>query len=308
MLTFIVNPNAGGEKGYRVWKRLERRLIKQKAEYQVYLTGARGEAREIAYQLTEPGAPDPGILVAVGGDGVMNEVVDGVRITDTLVLGYIPTGKNSDLKRGLRLPRTPAASLKKMLSGGEIREVDYGVVDYGDDEPRHRRFLVNCGCGFDAAVTEVRREFVSRHFMGIPVISRAALFLISCRALFRTRTVRGYVVLDEGRRVELNNIFLLSAQIQPTAAGLKLGAGTRNTDGEFTVCILHNRSRIQLLRILLTAFFRNPAGFAGVRSYGCRELRVSLEEPVPMHTDGEDCGEHSELHLRGVRRKLKILC
>ena len=88
----------------------------------------------------------------------------------------------------------------------------------------------------------------------------------------------------------------------------ELGAGTRNTDGEFTVCILHNRSRIQLLRILLTAFFRNPAGFAGVRSYGCRELRVSLEEPVPMHTDGEDCGEHSELHLRCVRRKLKILC
>ena len=72
MLYFIVNPNAGGVNGYKVWKRLERRLVRKKTEYQVVLTGGRGEARLIAAELTEK---DPGdeeiILAGVGGDGTM---------------------------------------------------------------------------------------------------------------------------------------------------------------------------------------------------------------------------------------------
>ena len=79
MLTFIVNPNAGGEKGYRIWKRMERRLIKKNIAYQVLLTGGRGEAQAIAAELTADlnqrvreaaGEPaEPMTLVAVGGDG-----------------------------------------------------------------------------------------------------------------------------------------------------------------------------------------------------------------------------------------------
>ena len=67
MLVFLVNPNAGGERGYRVFKKLERRLLRTKTEYQVYVTGGTGEARQLAAKLTE--APDDKelTLVAVGG-------------------------------------------------------------------------------------------------------------------------------------------------------------------------------------------------------------------------------------------------
>lgn len=309
MLTFIVDPNAGGEKGYRIWRRLERRLIRQGEEYQVFLTGAEGEARDIASQLTRDTSGDCGTLVAVGGDGLMNEILDGVHISDSLRLGFIPIDKRSDLARGLKLPKKPAACLDHILSGSRYTEQPYGVVDYGDSEPGHRRFLVNCGCGFDAVVTEVLKSYTREHFTGIPVISKLTKFLIFCRCLFASRTVPGYVILDGARRVELNNIFLVSAQIQPTGCGgLKLASGVRRENGQFVVCILHNRSKLQLLRVVLAAFVANPSGFAGVRDYGCKEMKVVLESPLPMHTDGESCGSHTEFTMRCIQRKLTFLC
>ncbi len=319
MLTFIVNPNAGGEKGYRIWKRMERRLIKKKIEYQVLLTGGRGEAQAMAAELTQglnavPGeeggeVPEPLTLVAVGGDGIMNEVIDGVHLSENLTLGFIPIGGKSDLAMGLGLPRRPEACLKRILEPKEIRRMDYGVVDYNRAEPLHRRFAVCCGCGFDAAVTQTLRRHALQHFTGIPVLYKLRKFLLSCQCLAQCRTTKGYLVLDEERRIELNHIFLLSTLIQPTeGGGMHLAPGAQNTDGEMTVTILHNRNKLQLFRILMTSVFRNPTNYAGVRSYSCRELSVYLEEPLPMHTDGEHCGMHAEYNIRCVRQKLRIIC
>ena len=145
MLTFIVDPNAGGEKGYRIWRRLERRLIRQGEEYQVFLTGAEGEARDIASQLTRDTSGDCGTLVAVGGDGLMNEILDGVHISDSLRLGFIPIDKRSDLARGLKLPKKPAACLDHILSGSRY------------SSPRHDTHLCQCrGRGHALRVSENR--------------------------------------------------------------------------------------------------------------------------------------------------------
>ena len=319
MLTFIVNPNAGGEKGYRIWKRMERRLIKKNIAYQVLLTGGRGEAQAIAAELTADlnqrvreaaGEPaEPMTLVAVGGDGIMNEIIDGVHLSEDLILGFIPIGGRSDLAMGLGLPRRPEACLKRILEPKEIRRMDYGVVDYNRAEPTHRRFAVSCGCGFDAAVTQTFRRHALRHFTGIPVLYKFRKFLLSFHCLLQTRPTKGYLVLDEERRIELNHIFLLSALIQPTeGGGMHLAPGAQNTDGEMTVTILHNRSKVQLFRVLMTSLFRNPTNYAGVRSYSCRDLSVYLEEPMPMQTDGEFCGMHAEYNIRCVRQKIRIIC
>ena len=172
MLTFIVNPNAGGEKGYRIWKRMERRLIKKNIAYQVLLTGGRGEAQAIAAELTADlnqrvreaaGEPaEPMTLVAVGGDGIMNEVIDGVHLSEDLILGFIPIGGRSDLAMGLGLPRRPEACLKRILEPKEIRRMDYGVVDYNRAEPTHRRFAVSCGCGFDVPKCSTNSDIENR--------------------------------------------------------------------------------------------------------------------------------------------------
>ncbi len=315
MLYFIVNPNAGRENGYKVWKRLERRLNRKQAEYQMILTGGPGEAKSIAAQLTsfDFGEQDSGqeelIIVGVGGDGIMNEITDGAHLSERLMLGYIPVSPGTDLARGLRLPRRPEACLDRILTMSEIRWMDYGVIDYGADEPLHRRFLVSSGCGFEACFTdELRAHEEQDRVMGVPLIRNAAEKAVYMNCLRNMQTVRGYILLDNARRIELNHIYLLSALIQPTESGRKLAVGSSNCDGLLSVAVLHNRSRIRQFSVLAASGFRNTANDAGVRVYSCREVKVSLEEPMLLHADGEACGLHSEFVIRCVKQKLRIIC
>ena len=310
MLYFIVNPNAGGVNGYKVWKRLERRLVRKKTEYQVVLTGGRGEARLIAAELTEK---DPGdeeiILAGVGGDGIMNEIADGVHISEKLLLGYIPVGGGSDLARGLHLPRRQGACLERILTLGEVRKIDYGVLDYGDDVPRHRRFLVSAGCGFEAGFTELLRiQHEEGRLSGIPVIRGAAEKAAYLNSLLNMKTVRGSLILDEARRIELNHIFLMSALIQPTENGRRLAPGSSSADGLLAVSVLHNASRLRQISALTAAGFRITPDDAGVRMYSCREVKVVLEEAMPLHADGETCGMQTGFTMRCVKKKNKFIC
>ena len=310
MLYFIVNPNAGGVNGYKVWKRLERRLIRKKTEYQVVLTGGRGEARLIAAELTEKNTGDEEIIIAgVGGDGIMNEIADGVHISEKLILGYIPVSSGSDLARGLHLPRRQGACLDRILATGEVRKIDYGVLDYGDDEPLHRRFLVSAGCGFEAGFTELLRiQHEEGRLSGIPVIRSAVEKAAYLNCLLGMKTVRGSLILDEARRIELNHIFLMSALIQPTENGRRLAPGSSSADGLLAVSVLHNASRLRQIGALTAAGFRIAPDDAGVRMYSCREVKVVLEEAMPLHADGETCGMQTAFTMRCVKQKLNFIC
>lgn len=309
MLTFIVNPNAGGERGYRIWKKLERRLIKKNIAYQVYLTSGRGEARELSAQLSAAQAETDTILVVVGGDGTFNEVLDGARLSEHLVLGFIPIGRESDLARGLRLPHSPEQCLRRILSPREIRQIDYGIAAFGAEGPEHRRFAVSSGCGFDALLAESLRALSLRRCICGPIRRRLVRAEVALRCLLHAQTSKGYLLLDGERRVELNHIFLLSAQLQPTeVGGIRLAGGTAGVDGLLTVCILHTRSRLQQAKALLFSGRFGVSRPAGVRIYRCREARIVLENALPFHADGEALEAQREFAVRCVKQKLKMLC
>ena len=311
MLTFIVDPNAGEQQqGLRVWQRLERFLVKRNTAYQVFLTGRRGEARLLSEHLTERNVLEEEdlVLIAVGGDRLMNEILDGAHLSDRLIFGFVPA-ERSDLARGLRLPRSQWLCFRRILNPHEVRLMDYGIVDFGAEEPQHRRFAVSCGCGYDAVRSEMASEFSQRPGLHVPLLQDLQFTGSTLQCFLGAKTVRGELLLDETRRVELNHIFLLSAQIQPTEArGIRLAKSAANTDGLLTVCILHNRSKLQQFRILAAPGLKKPVEFAGVRNYTCAELKVSLKEPLLLHVDGEAVGMQREFTVRCIRQKLEFLC
>ena len=142
MYYFIINPHSRSGYGFKVWKRIEKLLKLECVEYRAFLTERPGQAAEYADQLTK-GCQEPRIIVVVGGDGTVNEVLDGLSFCNTITLGYIPTGSGNDLARSLRLPRSPRKCLKKVLRPKYHKLMDYGVVTYGDDVVKHRRFAVS---------------------------------------------------------------------------------------------------------------------------------------------------------------------
>lgn len=309
MINFIINPDSGGERGYAVWRRIERRLIRKKTEYRAFITNGPGDAASIADRLSSADDGEEVLVVAVGGDGTVNEVLNGLHISDRITLGFIPTGSGNDLARGLHLPVTPEGCLKRILRPKEIRKIDYGILTYGENGENHRRFLNSAGAGYDAAVNQdILDADIKRKFARFG-LQKAAYFVAGFLRFLKFRTVQGYVILDGVKRAEFNHLFFLSAHIHPMeGGGYRFAPKAKDTDGELSVCIVHNRSKRQIMKILSSARFGNHLKFAGVRSYSCTEIEVHTEEPLQIHADGELFGSQTDFGYRCVRQKLNVIC
>ena len=113
MYYFIVNPNAHGGRGKKIWRKLERQIHKSGIHYEAFQTEAPGDARRMAAELTA-NMQEPATIVAVGGDGTVNEVLNGLAISDLLTVGYIPTG----------LTGTSSAGVKPVRKSEKVPETD----------------------------------------------------------------------------------------------------------------------------------------------------------------------------------------
>ena len=109
MYYFIVNPGSRSGRGKAVWQIVEGILEREKVEYRVFFTAYRYHATKLAREITSQ--KEKLTLVTVGGDGTVNEVVDGIQDFSRVTFGYIPTGSSNDFARSLRLPSAPEAAL-----------------------------------------------------------------------------------------------------------------------------------------------------------------------------------------------------
>ena len=101
MYTFIANPNARSGRGILLWKQIEKILQEKEIEYKVLFTKYQHHATRLVHDLTSDSASHT--IVVLGGDGTLNEVIDGIAYLDKVTLGYIPLGSGNDFARGLGL-------------------------------------------------------------------------------------------------------------------------------------------------------------------------------------------------------------
>ncbi|MFR5602068.1 MAG: diacylglycerol/lipid kinase family protein [Lachnospiraceae bacterium] len=308
MLYFIVNPNSRCGKGERVWKRLKRHLEFTGVAYEAYVTEGQGDARTFASHLTE-GNKEPKIIVTVGGDGTINEVLDGLSFGGPVTLGYIPAGSGNDLARSLGLPKNPKKCLKKILSPQYHKLLDYGVLTYGKEEVHHRRFMVSAGIGFDAAVCHNLHYSKTRRFLNKIHMGRLSYVLVGLKQLAQARPAKGYLLLDGVQKVELNHIYFISSHIHPyEGGGFKFAPRADAADGQLTVCVMHHSSKAKLLPILADALFKKRnKKYKGMRNYNCREVVIHTERPMAVHVDGESCFCQQDLEIRCIPKKIRMI-
>ncbi len=173
MFHVIINPASRSGRALALWKNAEHCFREAGISYKVYFSQYQGHIEKICRDLTSDGQDVK--LVVFGGDGTVNEAINGIQDFDHVQLGYVPTGSSNDLARGLGLEKDPRKVLSKILKGETTRTVDLGVVHYLDTEnaPQtnaykstlqkdsadptdnsSRRFIVSAGIGFDAAICQ----------------------------------------------------------------------------------------------------------------------------------------------------------
>ncbi|MCC8025411.1 MAG: diacylglycerol kinase family lipid kinase [Clostridium sp.] len=308
MYNFIVNPKAGCGKGMKIWKAVARYLVSHNIEYDVIITEGPGDAKMAAARLTE-GIRDPRYIIIVGGDGTMNEALDGVSFHAPLSLGYIPAGSGNDLARGLRMPRGAVKCLKKQLTPRHFTMIDYGVLSYGTQEICHRRFLVSAGIGYDAAVCQEALTSQCRRRLSRLGLGRLSYIVLGLRQFFKMKSSKGYILLDGVKKVEFNNILFISCHIQPFEGGGFLFAPKADgSDGKLNICVVSHGARIKLLPILFAALTGRRGGRPkGVRSFECREIAIHTEAALPVHADGECCGFQNDIQIGCIARKVRMM-
>lgn len=300
-MRLIANPSAGGRRG-GVLDELTEALDARGLEHDVVQTRSRGHAGELARA-----AIDEGIryVVAVGGDGTIHEVVNGMvdpemgPVADDLVLGTVPAGSGTDFVRTFGLHLRPER-MARHLDGDATQAIDIGRAALVDREGvPHRVVFANVADVGYAAVVVDRAARLPR-FLG-QVRYLAAVF--AAIRSFELRDVR--VVLDHTEQVgRYSNVVVANGQF--FGGAMKVAPRALPDDGRFNVQLWRGSVRDVFLK---TNRIRrgDHLGDDDVQEYQSSRVEVHAEEPVLVEADGEVIGMTSvtfDLLPRALRLKI----
>jgi YegS/Rv2252/BmrU family lipid kinase len=235
-------------------------------------TAGPGDGTRIAREAARQGYH---LVVAAGGDGTVNEVVNGLAGTEA-VLAALPVGTVNVWVRELGLPLQPRAAAEALLNA-QIRTIDLGRA--GD-----RYFLLMCGVGFDAAVTAEVRADEKRRFGALAYLLRAA----NLAGRFRGTPAR--ITLD-GRAVRGRVLMIVLGNSQLYGGVVKITARASLDDGLLDVCIIKGNSLWSAPFRALSLFTRRYSVDPDIEYHRAREIKISARRPLPVQVDGDHIGQ-----------------
>ena len=249
-------------------------------------TSRAGDAMAMARSAAEEGAD---LVVAVGGDGTINEVVNGLMASPGArpALGVVPAGRGSDFARTLGLPRDPRAAVEVLRLGG-TRRIDVGEVECAPLHPRGggtpvTRYFVNmAGCGASARVVERFARWRLAGAAGYGVA--AALTALDYRWPLVEIAFDG----SAGRPIRLNLLFVCNGEY--CGGGMRVGRGASPDDGELLVVEAGGVGRLRAMLQWPRLYFGGLHRVRGVSVSPAREIAVRGAGSVLVDCDGELCG------------------
>jgi YegS/Rv2252/BmrU family lipid kinase len=277
-ITFILNPAAGRGKAQHILASLRSALAHSTLDYEFHLTNGRGHATTLARDASTRSS----IVVAVGGDGTVNEVASGLVGTDA-ALAVMSEGSGNDFARLVSAPKEPRA-LISLLQDPHIKSFDAGsaVVTHADGTSETRSFFNSVGIGFDAAVA--KRVSAIRYLRGIPLYLTALL-----------QTIAGYqphrLSVRTGGKEWMKDYFLLCiGNGRWEGGGFMLTPDAQPDDGKFQVCCVSGPSMIKVLPVLPSVMTGTHIGKRYIEVFDATEIGVSSDSVFPVHGDGEIFG------------------
>ncbi|HEX6139725.1 MAG TPA: diacylglycerol kinase family protein [Candidatus Limnocylindria bacterium] len=283
----IVNPVAGNGRAHHLAPRIEAWLAKRGIEARMLETREAGHAERLAAAAADLGHDR---IVAVGGDGTIQEVLNGLLAGGAgpdgqlPSFGIVPGGSGNDLARGLHLPLSADEALEAAL-GDETRPLDVGRASH---DGATRYFGAAGGTGFDAQVAHTMAGHRHRWQRG-----RAGYFVSTLIELgrYRNRSLSVRLATDEGaRQVDGRFLFVAFANGAYYGGGMQICPDARTDDGWLDVCLVGDISKLGAMRELPGIYRAAHVNHPLVEIVRARELRLEGEHETLVHLDGEPFG------------------
>lgn len=286
-IIFIVNPASGFGKTLRRWKQVEQKLRKKKLAFDVMLTHKAGDGTLMTRSALNQGYQT---VVAVGGDGTLNEVVNGFfhhnqPIEPKAVLGVLPSGSGCDFAKTLNIS-SRIDPLIAAIEKRRMRPIDVGHVRCKnlDGAPSERYFLNIASFGMSSQVIDdVNRV---RHPFGASV----GFLWSGIKAFLFSHGKNFHLSLDgQKRTVHALNVFVANGRCN--AGGMYWASDAKIDDGLLDVVVLTDVSKYALPVLMFRIYGKQSLKAGGIQTYKVAEFSAHTPGEVLIETDGELIGK-----------------
>lgn len=306
MYYFIVNPNSRSGKGADIWKALSKSLDQRNILYQAWLTKCTGHATELAEKISASADETHRItLIAVGGDGTIQEVLTGLKNLPFVRFGYIPTGSGNDFCHSMQLPSRPEEALETILHSEKTVPVDICEITCNGFTSR---FAVSCGIGFDAAVCHEISVSPLKKALNHLGLGKLAYLLIGIRQLLSLPPTSISIDTDADMERTYDKVFLTAVMNQKyEGGGFRFCPCADPSDGLLDVFVVEGMGRLRLIFCLFLSIFGRHTCFRGVHLLRCQKIRVKSSKSLAIHRDGESAGLGTEFTVSLTKEKLQVI-
>ncbi|MGG0656295.1 diacylglycerol/lipid kinase family protein [Rummeliibacillus pycnus] len=286
-LLFIINENAGNGSVIQKWNKLKSKLsVPYKVEFTEYPCHATEIVKKHANEDEQPL-----LVIAIGGDGTIHEVIQGAVYFSHTIVGAIAAGSGNDFGRGFENFNS-VEEIERFLQQPITQvEMDIGILKTEDDR---KYFMNSAGYGFDATISKlVNHSKVKKNLnkLGLGKLSYI-YFLIKTLFTYNRFTL---TLLHNGEEEVFHHVWFVVASNQPYyGGGMKISPKSIPNDGLIELTIVNEVSRLKLLLLFMTVFFGQHTKLKAVKQFTASEFEIIMDEHIIAHTDGEYAGESTK--------------
>lgn len=282
----IINPNAGSGAGMKDSEKISRLLKNEGLSFEIRYTERKGHAIEYSLNGINEGFRN---IITIGGDGTLNEVVNGVYMNKVcmatdITLGLIPVGTGNDWGRMFGIPLDHEKAVKII---GENKRMlhDVGLVKYNEGTAQKERYFINiAGLGFESIVVKRTNHQKERGHGG-----KAIYFYNLLVTLFSYKNTKADIEID-GKKIKAD-VFSINI-----GNGRYCGGGMRQTpeavpdDGLLDVTIIKNMGKFEIIRNLGILYDGTILSHPKIDGYKCKNLKIVSKSVIYTEADGESLG------------------
>ena len=282
---FIVNPISGGKKKDGVPELIDKHLDAGLFDTIVVFSDGVAHARQLAREAVNKFD----VIVAVGGDGTVNEVASALVCTDT-PLGIIPYGSGNGLSRFLQIPMDPTDAIRT-LAGGPVEFIDSATLN-------GRPFFNMAGIGFDAHISEVFSHGKKRGF--ITYIKSSFEEISKYKSQF-------YEIEIDGRKYEREAFMISFANSSQYGNNAHISPLASVQDGLLDVCIIKQFPVWKLPEMGIRMITKTAHKSKYLEIIRGKNINIKRAAPGPVHLDGEPQIMSADIHIEVVPHSLKVI-
>ncbi len=305
----IINPVTGGGRGKKAFKKVEPVFRNAGIQYKILYSKRKKSIQDIVARLTAESSTlkdgEYTDIVIIGGDGSMNEAVNGIADFEHTRIGFIPAGSGNDLARGMGISKNVKKTAEKIVSMKTARTIDIGKAL---SDGKERLFNISSGIGFDAESCYYVDHSRFKKLLNGVGLGKLIYIAVAMRLIVRNRRFRCRIEAGDGKERAYDDcLFAVCMNHKYEGGGFMFCPKASDDDGKLDFLVVNGVGPLKFLRMFPTALKGRHERFPEIDIFKAEEAVIHTEKPSYIHVDGEADWKSRELKLSICKNKLKML-